>query len=1424
MTFSKKYFYYIGAPVLLILIIFGAYLLWPKPVRVALVNMPDFVASRMAVAVDKKNVRLTAVTDLSELKNYDAMISFGMGLKWTDEDRALIKQLGEEKGLKYLAYMTTTPENNISNLDSLQREKLESYLVNGGTSNYRSGFNYIRKEVLGKSLRTGTIEEPIEYGYDLLFTDEDPDLAFDSVESFQKFYNEHGYKEGAPRIALFTGIAGPFGSSRDYLDELIGALEESGFNVYPISAMTRRLEFLTEIKPQAVIYFAHGRFGGDPAIAWLKEHNVPIFSPLIVSEEYSDWLQDKQGMWGGYLSQTVVTPEIDGAIHPFALVTLRENKQGFKEFHTIPERLPDFCSLLHRYVKLQTMSNADKRIALFYFKGPGQNSLVAQGIEVVPSLYNVLKYLQSQGYDLTGLPDTEEAFAKDLMSRGALYNNYAEGNKQLLLSSNYPAFVSTQELTQWIDDTFPPALKDSIEGHYGAIPGHDLVLERDGVEGIAVTRLTYGKVALLPQPGSGSGELDFKMVHGSTSVPAYPYIASYLWARNGWQADVLMHFGTHGSLEFIPGKQVALSNYDYTDRLVRDLPHIYYYTTANVGECMIAKRRSYGQAVSYLAPPFIDTQLDKEMQPLRDLTDRYLASEKDDDALSKRIKEMTIAKGFHRDLKLDSTMSKPYTRDEIELVASFIDELANAKIVGGMYTTGVPFSSEKIRSSVRLLSVDPIAYALAQVDKSRGRITDAQIKDDVYFNSRYLRPADHFVARVQDREIAAGEVDALLQSLGVSGAELARVDQFLRAQQEESAQSSMMGGMPAGMMGGDKAKAKPQGKPSGMPTDHPGGMPKGMPKEMGGGTSPHGKPASAETKKDPKLVLLAEGISLLRRSVAEIPYYKRMLSSSPQLELASLANALSGGYTAPSPGGDFIASPSVLPTGRNLYAIDPEMTPTAKAWEDGQQLADALIADYRSRHNDSIPRKVSFTLWSSSFIESEGTTIAEIMALLGVEPVRDRRGKVIDVRVIPIKELGRPRVDVVIQTSGQLRDIAASRLFLLQKAIDLVAETKDGKTPNQIALGRVEAERVLLEHGIPPEQARKLSGKRIFGGLNGAYGTGIQEMVESGDRWEKESEIAEVYMNNMGAIYGDEDLWGETAKGIFEAALQNTDAVVQPRQSNTWGALSLDHVYEFMGGLTLSVRHVTGKDPEGYFTDLRNRRRVKTQEIKQAISIEARTTILNPTYVREQLKEGAGAADAIDETIRNTYAWNVMKPSAIDKELWDALYDMYVVDKHQLGTVDFFEQNNPAALQDLTASMMETIRKGYWQATAEQKQTIAQLHAESLAKAGAGCSGMVCDNAKLRKMIQDQLTPEQQQGYTAALDKALKVTSQSDQKQQVLSKDSDKAQGKKQSAGSASAEDQDSLYTTEVVVIGGVVIVLILVLSILYSRRKKRTK
>ncbi len=208
----------------------------------------------------------------------------------------------------------------------------------------------------------------------------------------------------------------------------------------------------------------------------------------------------------------------------------------------------------------------------------------------------------------------------------------------------------------------------------------------------------------------------------------------------------------------------------------------------------------------------------------------------------------------------------------------------------------------------------------------------------------------------------------------------------------------------------------------------------------------------------------------------------------------------------------------------------------------------------------------------------------------------------------------------------------------------MAAEANDSKFPNYVAEGVVESEKHLVDKGVSPKDARKLSTSRVFGGVNGNYGSGIQAMVEAGDRWENPSEIADTYIQNMGASYDSEEEWEQLRDYAFEAALTRTDVVVQPRQSNTWGALSLDHVYEFMGGMNLAVRNVTGKEPEAYLSDYRNRNNVRMQEVKEAIGVESRTTILNPSYIKEKMKGGAGDASAMADVIRNTYGWNVMKP------------------------------------------------------------------------------------------------------------------------------------------------------------------------------------
>lgn len=1488
--------------VVLLLVVGGGVALYlmlrPRPMRIAMVNYPEAACKGMMRSVDKENVTLHVVNQTEELASYDAVIAFGMGLKWTEEDRERVKALGE-KGIAYLTLMTTTPENDLKNIDSAKLVRFMKYFrsagLSAGATNLRSGFNYFRAEILGKGLRSGEILDPIDYPGECLFAKNLSDKGFVTVGEFQAYYNEHGFREGAPKLAFFTGMAaGPFSPDREHLDSIIDGFEKVGFNVYPINAGGKRLEYLNEINPDLVVYIPHGRFmmGESKHVAeWFKRQNIPLFAPLTVNMLKEAWEADPNGMLGGFLSQSVVTPEMDGALMPYVIVAQQADEDGVTYNYTLPDRMETFAQTLWNYVSLRRKPNKEKRVALYYLKGPGANSLQASGLEVIESLYNVLKELQAKGYNLEGLPATAKEFGKVLMTQAPLFNSYAEGSTAAYLLSGYPELVRGDSLAAWMSRVMTPGQMDTLRRRYGAVPGEHQVIEKDGVECIGVAKVRFGNVVLIPQPAQGVGTNDFKMVHGSAGVPAYPFIAAYLWARHGFKADVMMHFGTHGSLEFIQGKQVALSSQDYSDRLVYDIPHAYYYTTANVGEGMIAKRRSYAQLLSYLPPPFIATQLEGAVGNFLRLTDQYLSQEKDDPKLGLQIKQLALKEGYHRDLKLDTVPTTPYSRAEIDQLADFIQELASAKIVGGAYITGETFPEAKIQSSVTLMSEDPVAYALSQIDFSRGKVTTAQLKSTAYFDTHYLKPAERWVKRLQANPSLQPE--RLVKEMGVTAEDLAvakKVALWEESQEDQgmgmmgmmgggmppAAMKAMgggmsQGGMPPAGMGGKKPEGMGQGMPQGgMPQGMPpagmaskapegmgqgmpqGGMPQGMPpagmaskapEGMGkvmpqemppagmGGKKPEGMgqgmpqgmppagmgmPSQKTMVEEPSAEekQLGDAVNLLLRSLGKVAEYDRLLHQSPQIELDAILNAFAGGYTASSSAGDFISNPDVLPTGRNLFAIDAESTPTKNAWTHGKQLADDLIADYKRRNNGEMPRKVSFSLWSSSFIESEGTTIAEILYLLGAEPVYNRMGRVQDVRLMSLEELGRPRIDVLIQTSGQFRDLAASRLFLIQKAVNMAAEAEgESEEQNQILSGVRDAERVLLDKGVSPIEARKLSKYRVFGGLNGAYGTGIQGMVESGDSWETRKEIADAYINNMGAFYGDRESWEGFSNGVFEAAMQNTDAVVQPRQSNTWGALSLDHVYEFMGGLTLAVREVTGKDPEGYFSDLRNRRRVRTQELKQAIGVEARTTILNPTYIKELVKGGATTANSFDELVRNTYSWNVMKPSVIDKELWDDIYKTYVLDDKNLGTVDFFERENPAALQDFTATMLETVRKGMWKASPEQVKKIAELHAESVKKHNAGCSGMVCGNVKLHDFIAENLPADQGKDYKKNIDNIRQAPKSNDgAKSKVLKKESSGEQAN-------AASDTPSKFPWVVAAAG--IIALLVVIQIVRRRRKK---
>ncbi|MCO5248895.1 MAG: cobaltochelatase subunit CobN [Chitinophagales bacterium] len=1447
---KKKAFFKILSIILLVGLSGLVWKFWISPTKIALYNFSPHQVSNIALSNTDKFIKFTEVTtdEIEELKKYDFILGNGMGLKLNDDQYQMLGSITSKIPTHFI--MAFTPKNEISSIYGKQLQEIEEYMDNGNRLNYQNFARYVRKNIDKKKLFVTKPGKPVTSKRDVFFHI-DEKVAFDNISAYESYLKQKGlYIEGAKRIAMVAGIHDPYSGDKQFLDSTIIAFQNKGFNVYPFTSTFNRIQLLDEIKPDAVIYFPHGRLlisEPDKTIDWLKEKNIPLFTPLTINQTDEDWNKSKMGMFGGFMGQTIILPELDGALYPYVLFTQYKTKNGLYLLKAIPSRLKKFTEIVYNYVHLKSLDNKDKKIAIYYFKGLGANTLNAQGLEVTASLYNVLKRLKSEGYKIDHLPNSEKELEQLIFRQGNIFDSKADGAFQEYFDKGNSILIDAQKYDNWLKSSLSPQNYQAVINKYGKAPGHFMTGEKNGKEYIAVSGIQLGNITLLPQPAAALIEDEFKMTHGVNEVPPHSYLASYLWVQNEFKADALLHFGTHGSLEFTPGKQVALSEEDWPELLVGTLPHFYLYTIGNIGEAMMAKRRTYATTISYLTPAFVETDSRKYLNSLQSAIVSYFkAEESNKRSISLQIKRLAMELGIHRYLRLDSNSTIPYTTKEIEKIDNFAEEIAGEKINGEYYTLGIPYSNDKINSTVLAMSTDPIAYSLAALEKIKGSVTEQQLKNKRYFTEKFFTPSKDLVQKILNGQEVNESI--VLTTAGISKAELDAAKKILEKPKIPIMDLSDDGDNKRKSKIPDFVKEKLLEKGYDVDKDFiPESVidefrevwkkiPKFVQKKIAEkyGTQEeliaaiHESNKGKTPKKDsikvnalPKDTLpaisqqdkiKAKAILDIEHTIHQVSDYKKGLIESPELELKSLINGLNGGYISPSSGGDAVANPEGVPTGHNLYSINAENTPSESAWEIGKQLAQNTIDEYLEKHG-KYPQKIAYTFWSSEFIETDGVSIAQALYMLGVEPVRDDFGRVFDIRVIPSKELQRPRIDIVIQTSGQFRDLAASRIFLLSKAIEEVALLKDDNFDNFVRNGTLETEKQLIHQGFTPKKARELSKKRVFGGLNGAYGTGIQEYIKSGDQWSDNADIAKVYINNMGATYDSDKDWGEFNEGLLKTALENTDVLIQPRQNNTWGALSLDHVYEFMGGLNTAIKEVTGKDPDAYLADYRNHRNMRMQELKEAIGTEAQSTIFNPTFIKEMMKGKASSASQIAEIVTNMYGWNSTRPEVIDHQMWDELYDTYIQDKYQLGINNFFQKENPAVIQTTTAVMLETARKGMWDATTQQLAVLAKKHLEVSKSIGSESSEFTIDNKKLQDFISKNLSQEDAKSYQANIRNAKQALDQ-----QLKSSKKDAKVLKKESLSPKVEQQEVNFEKNGVLAI--VLLLFSLVVFLLYRRRK----
>jgi len=456
-------------------------------------------------------------------------------------------------------------------------------------------------------------------------------------------------------------------------------------------------------------------------------------------------------------------------------------------------------------------------------------------------------------------------------------------------------------------------------------------------------------------------------------------------------------------------------------------------------------------------------------------------------------------------------------------------------------------------------------------------------------------------------------------------------------------------------------------------------------------------------------------------------------------EVDNLLLALDGRYVPPGPGNSPDRNPGVVPTGRNMFVLNPEEVPSRPSWELGQQMVDQLLADQLAAKG-RYPERVGFTLSCFATFQDFGVMESQILYLLGVRPVWDAQNLVTDVELIPLDELGRPRIDVFISGHYYYRDLLPTRMRLLDKAVGMVADASaEPETENSILRHSRSVARELVERGLPADKAETLSRARIFGHPPGQNGSAsYYYLVERSGHWDSREELAEAYLAQAQYVY-TAGMWGEDAPEAFDRQIQGTEVVLRSWSDSTTSPLSNKYTWYLGGSLCLAVEHLTGKSPDFILSDLRDADAAELVSAEDALRKDYRVRLFNRKWIEGMMKEGYAGADQVSVHVTNTMGWEIMRPESVSDETWEEIVNIYLRDSKNLAIREWFEAENPYALQEMDEVLLEAIRKGYWNASEATRLEIAEAYAQSVARHGEGGGLRGGGNTKLEAFVKHVL-------------------------------------------------------------------------------------
>ena len=1301
------------------------------------------------------------------------------------------------------------------------------YYANKGTENYENQYKWVLKKFadLNGNPWTWTPAPARTFSKEMLYRD---GVIYTTLKSYLAQYPLDPSK---PTVGLVSSEGSLLSGNMDFFQTTIEKMVAQGMNVIPVvgyysgtngtlptNVYSAMIKFFVydpaetthvvtntdyEANPSKYKYridalvsfytFTLGSGFLEQTNSFLSNMNVPVFRAMTSTKRSEgEWLTSDDGlMWSDSYYQIAI-PETQGIVEPIFVATTETEMDTVTgamigSYKAITERIEKLASRVKNWSDLKYMDNANKKIALVYYNyPPGKQNIGASYLNVPDTIVGILNRLKLEGYTVEDIPQNGDALVSLMIERGINVANWAPGvleelannpNTILWDADEYIAWFNTlhplaqkqvtegpvgyiEEVTKlgvsyganndvvkamtiktidkWTEEmislanTYPEkatqaigfikdmgnALKEVIGGNtdawmaffnaktafqslsipglngWGQAPGNIMTITRNGKKYIVIPGLRFGNVFIGPEPQRGWEADASKFYHSTVVPPTHQYLAWYAYINQQFNADAQVHVGRHASYEWLPTKQVALSQFDYSDIMAGDIPSVYLYIMDGVGEGTQAKRRGLAVIVDHLTPPLKTVVLYGGLLELKDLLNLYETAAQDmkehyRKAIADKVKEMNLA--------TDLGIINPDNINDadIEEIHDYLVNLQDTLLPYGLHTFGQSWTDQEIAL---------LATSIVSVDSS----TSSSLQKLI---CQVMHPTWNYN-------------DLTIEQAG---------------QLNQEAQNWILQ-----IITGQKTAAE-------LTTD-----------------------------------------ATLQAKLNDAKSYADKIRNSFTSEMDSLVEALSGGYVTPGKGNDPIKSPESLPTGINFYALDESKMPTQVAWDLGKKLADMALAQL-----DNIPEKIAAVVWCVETARDDGTMVSFVLRMLGIQPwTYNTVSKKWEMKytATPMATLlsdlnavrtanglaavtKRPRVDVVVTTSGLFRDLfprlltnmdRSYRLALaasynqivaqypqLTTALDYVLLTlvdakytnfkgDESLDQNYIAKHWIESTLGFIGRGISSNESGELAITRIFAPPVGEYGAGVNKAVEQSWTWENREEVADVYINRMSHSYTERN-WGISNPNLFRKLLKGIETAYHSRCTNLYGVLDNDDYYDYYGGLSMAIEMMNnGKAPNLNVLYYANTNNPQIYSLQQFMAQEMRSRYFNPEWIQGMMGEGySGARYISNKFVSYLWGWQVTSPSTVKNWMWDEVANTYVKDQYNLGVTKWLSTgNNAYSMISITGTLLTAAYEGYWKTDLATLNMVRNTWAQLIATNGVACCDCSCGNLAMIEWASKNLNPD----------------------------------------------------------------------------------